>query len=90
MTYERISQYGFVNSYLVDEEDGLTVIDTMIAGAAKRSLPGAEAHGKPIARILLTHAHMDHIGSLDALHAAVPDAEVIISRPRRAAHAPRT
>ena len=23
----------------------------------------------PIARILLTHAHQDHIGSLDALHA---------------------
>ncbi len=32
----------------------------------------------PIARILLTHAHQDHIGSLDKLHEAVPDAEVII------------
>ena len=38
----------------------------------------------PIARILLTHAHQDHIGSLDALHEAVPDAEVIIgTRERR-------
>jgi glyoxylase-like metal-dependent hydrolase (beta-lactamase superfamily II) len=29
-------------------------------------------------RIALTHAHGDHIGSLDALHAQLPDAEVLI------------
>ena len=33
----------------------------------------------PIARIVLTHAHGDHIGSLDALHELLPDAEVLIS-----------
>ena len=79
MTFGRISQYGFVNSYLVDEEDGLTVIDTMMRRSERRILAGSDARGRPIARILLTHAHIDHIGSLDALHAAVPDAEVIIS-----------
>jgi glyoxylase-like metal-dependent hydrolase (beta-lactamase superfamily II) len=79
VTFGRISQYGFVNSCLVDEEDGLTVIDTMMRRGERKILAGAEARGKPIARVLLTHAHMDHIGSLDALHAAVPDAEVIIS-----------
>ena len=28
-TPRRISRFGFVNSYLLEEEDGLTVIDTM-------------------------------------------------------------
>ena len=79
MGFSRVSRFGFVNSFLVEEDDGLTVIDTMIGGSAKGILAGAEAHGQPIARILLTHAHGDHIGSLDKLHQAVPDAEVIIS-----------
>lgn len=33
----------------------------------------------PIVRIALTHAHGDHIGSLDALRERLPDAEVLIS-----------
>ena len=51
----------------------------MLRRGERKILGGAEACGRPIARVLLTHAHMDHIGSLDALHASVPDAEVIIS-----------
>ncbi|GAC1377915.1 MAG: MBL fold metallo-hydrolase [Ktedonobacteraceae bacterium] len=35
--------------------------------------------GLPITRILLTHAHIDHVGALDALHAALPSAQVAIS-----------
>ncbi len=78
MPYSRISRFGFVNTYLVEDEDGLTVIDTMIPGSAKGIVAAAAKHGMPIARILLTHAHQDHIGSLDALHEAAPEAEVII------------
>ena len=78
-TVNRISRLGFVNAYLVEEEDGLTVIDTMIAGSAGVIAAAADAEGAPIRRILLTHAHGDHIGSLDALAERVPDAEVIIS-----------
>jgi glyoxylase-like metal-dependent hydrolase (beta-lactamase superfamily II) len=78
MAFARLSRFGFVNAYLVEEEDGLTVVDTMIPGSAKGIVAAAEARGTPIARILLTHAHMDHIGSLDKLHEAVPEAEVII------------
>jgi glyoxylase-like metal-dependent hydrolase (beta-lactamase superfamily II) len=78
MAFSRVSRFGVVNAYLVEEEDGLTVIDTMLPGSAKGILAGAEAHGKPIARILLTHAHQDHVSSVDALHKAVPDAELII------------
>jgi glyoxylase-like metal-dependent hydrolase (beta-lactamase superfamily II) len=75
----RISRLGFVNAYLVREDDGLTLIDTMLPRSAKPILAAAEREGAPIVRILLTHAHGDHVGSLDELHAALPQAEVLIS-----------
>ena len=84
MPFSRVSRFGFVNSYLVEDDGGLTVIDTMIPRSAKGIVAAADEHGMPIARILLTHAHQDHIGSLDELHALVPEAEVIIgTRERR-------
>ena len=79
MSVDRITRYGIVNCYLVEESEGLTVIDTMLPRSAKKILAAAEARGKPIVRILLTHAHGDHIGSLDELYEALPDAEAIIS-----------
>ena len=75
----RISRFGLVNAYLVRESDGLTLIDTMIGGSADKIIAAAEASGAAIVRILLTHAHADHIGSLDALKERLPEAEVIIS-----------
>jgi glyoxylase-like metal-dependent hydrolase (beta-lactamase superfamily II) len=76
----RVSRFGFVNAYLVEEEDGLTVIDTMIPRSAKTILAAAaQLAGKPITTILLTHAHGDHVGSVDELHAALPEAAVVIS-----------
>jgi glyoxylase-like metal-dependent hydrolase (beta-lactamase superfamily II) len=75
----RCSRLGFVNAYLVDEDDGLTLVDTALPRSAKTLLAGAGRLGKPIVRIALTHAHGDHIGSLDELAAALPDAEVSIS-----------
>jgi glyoxylase-like metal-dependent hydrolase (beta-lactamase superfamily II) len=75
----RISRFGFVNAYLIAEDDGLTVVDTMLPGSSKSILAGAERLGAPIKRIALTHAHGDHIGSLDALADALPGVEVLIS-----------
>ncbi len=75
----RISRFGLVNCYLVREDDGLTLVDTMIPGSAKAIQAAATKLGAPIVRIALTHAHADHIGSLDALHTLLPDAEVLIS-----------
>jgi glyoxylase-like metal-dependent hydrolase (beta-lactamase superfamily II) len=74
----RIARFGgFVNAYLVDEDDGMTLIDTTFGrGAAKAILAQAK---RPIVRIILTHAHQDHVGGLDALAAELPDSEVLIS-----------
>ena len=80
MSLTRVSRFGFVNAYLVDEEDGLTLVDTAIPGSAKAIQAAAEELGRPIVRIALTHAHGDHIGSLDALAKALPDIkEIVIS-----------
>jgi glyoxylase-like metal-dependent hydrolase (beta-lactamase superfamily II) len=75
----RVTRFGMVNSYLVAEDDGFTVVDTMLPFSAKVVVRAAERGGAPIVRIVLTHAHADHVGSLDDLVRMVPDAEVIIS-----------
>jgi glyoxylase-like metal-dependent hydrolase (beta-lactamase superfamily II) len=79
MSVNQITKFGLVNAYLVAEDDGLTLVDTMLPRSQKQILAAAERLGAPIRRIALTHAHGDHIGSLDALAAALPDAEVLIS-----------
>jgi len=78
-TGTRVTRMGMVNAYLVPDDDGLTLIDTGMGGGAKAILAAAQRLGAPIVRIALTHAHGDHVGSLDALAAALPDAEVLIS-----------
>jgi len=75
----QLNRLRISNSYLVREEDGLTLVDTSIAGSATGILAAAGEIGSPIRRIVLTHAHNDHYGSLDALHARVPETEVLIS-----------
>ena len=75
----RISRLGLVNEYLVVEDDGLTLIDTGLAGTHRLILARAAALARPVVRIVLTHAHRDHRGSLDTLAAALPGVQVIAS-----------
>jgi glyoxylase-like metal-dependent hydrolase (beta-lactamase superfamily II) len=75
----KLTRYGMVNCYLVRENDGFTLVDTGLAGSAKAILAAAEAHGGTIGRIVLTHAHNDHVASLDALKEALPEVEVAIT-----------
>jgi glyoxylase-like metal-dependent hydrolase (beta-lactamase superfamily II) len=81
MSLTRIARFaGTTNAFLVEEDDGLTLIDTtMNPGAAKAILAAAGKLGRPIVRIAITHAHQDHIGGLDALAAEIPGVEVLIS-----------
>jgi glyoxylase-like metal-dependent hydrolase (beta-lactamase superfamily II) len=75
----RLTRLGFVNAYLVREDDGLTLVDTMLSGSAEGILAAAQELGTPIARIVLTHAHGDHAGSLDAVAQRLPGVEIAIS-----------
>jgi glyoxylase-like metal-dependent hydrolase (beta-lactamase superfamily II) len=79
MAIHRISRFGFVNAFLVEEPDGLTLVDTMLprSGGAIRS--AAERVGATIRRIALTHAHGDHVGSVDELAQALDGVELVIS-----------
>ncbi len=74
----KLTRLGAFNCYLLHEDDGFTLIDTGLPGSANSILKTASTNGGEIKRILLTHAHMDHVGSLDALCPHLPDAEVII------------
>jgi len=58
---------GYVNCYLVLEDDGITLVDT------SRHL------GAPLARVVLTHTHRDHASGLDALLRRAPAAELWLS-----------
>lgn len=69
-----------VNCYFVEEEDHLTLIDAALPYSTKSILETAEKIGKSIEHIVLTHAHDDHVGALDALKEALPNAKVYISK----------
>jgi glyoxylase-like metal-dependent hydrolase (beta-lactamase superfamily II) len=59
--------YHGTNSWLLDGPDGLTVIDP---GPNHPGHTAALVAQGPIARILLTHSHPDHLGGAPALRAA--------------------
>ncbi|WP_022926885.1 MBL fold metallo-hydrolase [Patulibacter americanus] len=75
----RVSLWGAVNAYLVPEDDGLTLVDTTMKAGAARLVAASEQLGQPIRRVVLTHAHDDHVGGLDALVERLGDVEVLIS-----------
>lgn len=75
----QLTRLRLMNAYLVREDDGLTLVDTMIAGSASGLLAAAASMHAPIRRIALTHGHGDHAGSLDALRAKLgADVEVLV------------
>ncbi|MCM3702861.1 MBL fold metallo-hydrolase [Paenibacillus macerans] len=83
--YEKLTQLSFlprffpVNCYLVEEEDGVTLIDAALPYSAEGILRAVQSTGKPLARIVLTHVHDDHVGALDSLKAKHPNVPVYVS-----------
>jgi glyoxylase-like metal-dependent hydrolase (beta-lactamase superfamily II) len=75
----QLTRLGLMNCYLVRECDGFTLIDTTLSGSGKEILAAAQSLGAPIRRILLTHAHVDHVGSVDELAERLPDVIVATS-----------
>ncbi len=84
--------------YCLVDSDGLTLIDASITPAGKRILRQIAAHGyqpKDVKRILITHAHPDHVGALpylkdttgasvwsSALEKPVIQGEIAVPRPK--------
>jgi glyoxylase-like metal-dependent hydrolase (beta-lactamase superfamily II) len=63
----QLTRFGTINCFLVHEDDGYTLIDANLKGSEEDILKAAG--DLPIKRILLTHPHVDHVGSVDALMA---------------------
>ncbi len=72
----QVRRLRFVNAFLVREADGFTLIDTTVGGGAKELIQAAEGAGGQITRIVLTHGHGDHVGSLDELKRQLGGVEV--------------
>ena len=66
----RVDGVRVSNAYLVSVEDGLLLVDTGIPGNAKRILAFIERLGRrpdELRTIVLTHWHIDHVGSVAEL-----------------------
>jgi glyoxylase-like metal-dependent hydrolase (beta-lactamase superfamily II) len=62
-----------VNSFIVDGDQGVTLIDTGMPrrqGAIVEGLSDIGRSAKDIRTILITHAHFDHVGGADVLQGA--------------------
>ncbi len=83
----QLTKWGMMNAYLVREEDGFTLVDTTM-NAADDILAASVKSGGTIRRIVLTHGHGDHVGSVDALREKLgPDVPVLMPELDAAIHA---
>jgi len=57
-----------VNAYIVETRDALVIVDAMLGVTDGRAVRArADALGKPIAAVVVTHAHPDHYGGIAPL-----------------------
>ena len=62
---------GVSNAAVVVDDDGLTVIDTMMVRSQWEPFVAAVRHlDRPVRRVVLTHAHVDHVGGTTAFSSA--------------------
>lgn len=63
---------GVSNAGVIVDDDGLTVVDTMMVRSQWEPFVAAVAAlGLPVRRVVLTHAHIDHVGGTTAFRNAM-------------------
>ncbi|MEI8336647.1 MAG: MBL fold metallo-hydrolase, partial [Actinomycetes bacterium] len=63
---------GVSNAGVVVDDDGLTVIDTLMVPEQWQPFAAAvNGLGVPVRRVVLTHAHIDHVGGTSAFRNAM-------------------
>ncbi len=77
---------GVANAGVVVDEDGVTVIDTLMVRSQWEPFAAAvRALERPVKRVVLTHAHIDHVGGTKAFpHASVlgtPPTSAVLDQP---------
>jgi glyoxylase-like metal-dependent hydrolase (beta-lactamase superfamily II) len=58
-------QHAYVNCYLIEDDSGVTIVDTAFPGTWPHMLQALPAIGRThadVRAIVLTHAHFDHLG----------------------------
>src|SRR4029077_18830627 len=58
---------GVSNAGVIADDDGLTIVDTLMVRSQWEPFAAAvEAMRRPVRRMVLTHAHVDHVGGSKA------------------------
>ena len=70
---------GYANSYVIEFEKELIIIDTGMDKKAKELLEAIEKTGKEPKAVLLTHGHLDHTNGLAKIKEKYPETKVIAS-----------
>jgi cyclase len=71
---------GVSNAGVVADDDGLTIVDTLMVRSQWEPFAAAvEALDRPVKRVILTHAHVDHVGGTSQFRNAAVYATPITS-----------